>query len=100
MVNINKYKHLYSLAHGGFFTAISPIVAEFFGISAHGALFGIVAFGGTAGGAMGPFLAGYIFDITGSYSPVFWLCTLISALGVVLILFLRPIKRIQGIQGK
>jgi len=33
---------IYGLAHGGCFTAISPLVAEWFGIQSHGALFGIV----------------------------------------------------------
>ena len=83
---------VYGIAHGGFFTAISPIVAEFFGISAHVVLFGIVAFSGTVGGAIGPVLAGYIFDVTAGYSLAFWLCTLMSALGLVLLLRLKHIK--------
>jgi MFS family permease len=83
----------YGITHGGVFTAISPIVAEFFGISAHGVLFGIVAFSGSIGGAIGPFVAGYIFDITGGYSLAFWLCTLLSTLGLVLIVLLKPIKK-------
>lgn len=82
----------YGITHGGFFTAISPIVAEFFGISAHGVLFGIVAFSGTIGGAIGPFVAGYIFDITAGYSLAFWLGTLVSTLGLMLIVLLKPIK--------
>ena len=32
---------LFGLSYGGFLTAISPLVAEFLGIRAHGALFGI-----------------------------------------------------------
>ena len=83
---------VYGVAHGAFFTAISPIVAEFFGIRSHGALFGIVAFSGTVGGAMGPFLTGYIFDVTAGYSLAFWLCVLMSALGLAMIVSLRPIK--------
>jgi len=83
---------IYGLAHGGYFTTISPIVAEFFGISAHGVLLGIVVFSGTVGGAIGPILAGYIFDVTAGYSPAFWLGTLMSALGLVLILLLKPIE--------
>jgi MFS family permease len=31
---------IYGLVHGGFFTVISPIVAELFGIASHGVLFG------------------------------------------------------------
>lgn len=83
---------IYGTAHGGYFTIISPIVAEFFGIRAHGVLFGIVAFSGTVGGAIGPILAGYIFDITARYSPAFWLYSLMSSLGLVLLLLLKPIE--------
>ena len=82
---------IYGLAHGGFFTAISPIVAEFFGIKSHGALFGIVVCFGTIGGAAGPILAGYIFDVTGSYTPSLWLITFMSVIGLGLILTLKPL---------
>lgn len=82
----------YGLAHGGFFTSISPIVAEYFGLNAHGILFGIVVFSGCFGGSVGPVLAGYIFDTTGSYSPAFWLSTVVALVGLILILLLKPFK--------
>ncbi len=84
---------VYGLAHGGFFTAISPIVAELFGIGSHGALFGVVVCFGTTGGAVGPILAGHIFDITSSYSASFWLISVMSAFGLGLIVSLRPIRK-------
>jgi MFS family permease len=84
---------IYGIAHGGYFTAMSPIVAEFFGIRAHGVIFGIVAFSGTIGGAIGPILAGHIFDVTGGYGPAFRLCILISTIGLVLLLLLKPINK-------
>jgi len=83
---------VYGITHGGFFTAISPIIAELFGINAHGVLFGIVAFSGTVGGAIGPIVAGHIFDVTAGYSLAFWLCTLVNILGLVLMVLLKPIK--------
>ncbi|UCE55951.1 MAG: MFS transporter [Desulfobacterales bacterium] len=82
---------IYGIAHGGFFTVMSPIVAEFFGIKSHGALFGIVMFCGTFGGAVGPVLAGYIFDTTAEYAGAIWICTLMSALGFALISLLKPL---------
>jgi MFS family permease len=82
----------YGIAHGGFFTAISPIVAEYFGIGAHGVLFGVIVFSGCFGGSIGPILAGHIFDVTGSYSPAFWISTIIALLGLGLILLLKPIQ--------
>jgi MFS family permease len=82
---------IYGVAHGGFFTTFSPVIAEFFGIKSHGALFGIAMFNGTFGGAIGPFLAGYIFDVTAGYGVAIWICTLVAALGFVLISLLKPI---------
>ena len=83
----------YGIAHGGFFTAISPIVAEYFGIGSHGVLFGSIVFSGCFGGSVGPILAGHIFDVTGSYSLAFWLSTFIALLGLGFILFLKPIRK-------
>lgn len=90
---------IYGLAHGSFFTAVSPIVAEIFGINAHGTLFGIVIFSGTVGGALGPILAGRIFDLTGNYSQVFILITIISLIVLGLIIMLKPIKMINQATG-
>jgi MFS family permease len=82
---------VYGIAHGGYFTAVSPVVAEYFGLYAHGVLFGIVVFCGTVGGSVGPFLTGYIFDITAGYGSAFWLLTLASVLGLLMLMSLKPV---------
>jgi len=81
---------VYGVAHGGFFTSFSPIIAESFGIKSHGALFGITMFSGTFGGALGPVMAGYVFDVTGAYAGAIWICTVIAILGFVLVALLKP----------
>ena len=81
---------IYGVAHGGFFTAFSPLIAEFFGIKFHGALFGITMFSGNFGGALGPVMAGYVFDVTGAYAGAIWICTVIAILGFVLVALLKP----------
>jgi MFS family permease len=83
---------VYGFTHGGFFTVISPIVAEYFGLRSHGLLFGIAVFAGTVGGFFGPIFAGYIFDMTASYRIAFWGCICTSAIGLGLILSLKPPK--------
>jgi MFS family permease len=83
------FASIYGLGHGGYLTLISPLVAEHFGIRSHGVLFGIVLFAGTVGGGVGPVLAGHIFDVTGSYSPAFWICTAVITFGFGLLLSLR-----------
>lgn len=84
---------IYGFAHGGLFTVISPTIAEFFGTGYHGQLFGAVLFCGTLGGSLGPFLAGHIFDVTGSYRVAFILQTILSVVSLCLIVFLRSPKR-------
>ena len=83
---------IYGFAHGGFFTVVSPMVAEWFGTDSHGILFGIILFCGTLGGAVGPLIAGQIFDVTGSYQMVFLVLSALSITGFVLMMFLRPIR--------
>jgi MFS family permease len=82
---------IYGFAHGGFFTVMSPTVAELFGTGSHGLLFGLVLFSGTLGGALGPLLTGSLFDATGSYRTAFVMLTTLVAAGFVLISFLRPL---------
>jgi MFS family permease len=76
---------IYGFAHGGFFTVMSPTIAELFGTRSHGLLFGTVLFCGTIGGAIGPLLTGYIFDTAGSYQIAFVILTVLSILGCLLI---------------
>ena len=83
---------IYGFAHGGFFTVMSPTVAELFDTGSHGVLFGIILFCGTIGGAIGPLLGGYIFDLTGSYQTLFFVLTGVTVIGFVLIIMLRPLQ--------
>jgi cyanate permease len=53
----------------------------------------MVFFSDTVGGATGPFLAGYIFDVTSSYSVAFVLCAILSVINFIAILFIGPQKR-------
>jgi MFS family permease len=73
-------------------TCESTFVAELFGIKEHGSIFGLANMGFVVGAAIGPFILGYIFDITGSYQLAFFLCGAISTAGIILALFLRPIN--------
>jgi MFS family permease len=84
---------VYGFAHGGFFTIVAPTIAEFFGVRAHGAIFGAVLFFGTIGGALGPILAGRSFDVTESYGFAFATLAAMAALGLVLALSLPSPRR-------
>jgi len=83
------FAFVYGFAHGGFFALISPLIAELFGLSSHGAIFGVVYFCGSIGGAIGPLLAGRIFDVNGSYQLAFLICAALGAVALILSLLLR-----------
>jgi len=78
----------YGFSHGGLFTIVAPTVAEYFGIRSVGAIFGSIVFFGTIGGAIGPILAGRMFDVTGSYDAAFVTLASMAALGLFLVLSL------------
>ena len=84
-------QHFFEL-NGGFFTVLSPTVAELFGTGSHGVLFGIILFSGTIGGSVGPIMTGLFFDVTGSYRIAFLVLILIALLGLILITRLSPLK--------
>ena len=83
---------VYGFAHGGFFTVMSPTLAEYFGTGSHGVIFGIVLFSGTIGGAIGPLLAGSLFDAIGNYEVVFLILTGFGVLGLAMTSALPPIR--------
>jgi MFS family permease len=86
---------VFGFGHGGMATMESPIVAHIFGMRSHGVILGLVFFSDTLGGAMGPFIAGYLFDATGSYRFAFFLCAILGVVNLIAILLIRPLKTPQ-----
>ena len=82
---------VYGLGHGGALSIISPLVASLFGTSSHGAIYGVIIFGGTIGGALGPLIAGSIFDRTDSYSTVFLIIAATALVALIFMATLRPL---------
>jgi MFS family permease len=56
----------------------SGLVATFFGTRFMATLFGIVFFSHQVGSFLGVFLGGYLYERTGSYTVVWWLCVALS----------------------
>ncbi|MFC1963823.1 MFS transporter [Chloroflexota bacterium] len=81
---------LFGFAYGGMATSPSLVVAELFGLRAHGQIFGSISFGTTIGTSIGPLVAGYIYDVTGSYQLAFIICLVLLSVGTLSILGLKP----------
>ncbi|MFC1899103.1 MFS transporter [Chloroflexota bacterium] len=86
---------IYGIAHGGFFTLMSPLVADLFGMKAHGIIFGITFFCGSIGGSLGAFVSGHIFDIINNYQLAFLICSAASIIGLLTAIFLKPVTEIN-----
>jgi len=81
---------IFGIAYGDMIAQQSPLVASMFGLAAHGLIFGTLAVGLTAGNAAGPFVAGYIFDVSGSYHYAFIVGAIVSILGLIVTILLKP----------
>ena len=84
---------VFGFAFGGCETPMSPLIAALFRLRSHGLIFGITGAGFTIGAALGLFMFGYIFDVTGSYQVAFLVGGAVGILSLILAVSLRPIKR-------
>lgn len=83
---------VFGLAFGGSVSVMSPLAAQLFGLSSHGAIFGVVTFAGTVGAGIGPLVAGAIFDATNSYSLAFLVAGLLGLCAFISALLLKPLR--------
>jgi len=84
--------YLFGVLFGFFYSAIVPIfptlLAKFYGLKAMGAIYGIFGTSYSIAAIGAPILAGYVFDITGSYHYPFLFaifCCYLAAIGAFLI---------------
>jgi MFS family permease len=84
---------IFGFAYAGFSAAQSPLVVDCFGLKSHGTLLGLAQVGGSIGGALGSFVAGYIFDTTGSYNWAFILCALLGVASLVISIMLNSSRK-------
>jgi len=87
---------IYGIGSGGGAPVESTVVAELFGMKSHGSIFGLVSCSFTIGSAIGPLLAGYLFDVNGSYQMAFLVCAGLGIVGVMMAAILRPTKKLGG----
>jgi MFS family permease len=84
---------LFGFAYGGMESSESPITVWLFGIKNHGLIFGTLVLAFTIGAAIGPFVTGYIFDFSGSYQTAFIMMAVLSIMGLILTLTLKPLRK-------
>jgi MFS family permease len=81
-----------SFGAGGVAVMESTLVAELFGMKSHGVILGTIVFVYAAGSALGPLIAGFIFDSTGNYKLAFLLCTILTVIAIIMIILINRMK--------
>ena len=84
---------IFGFGFGGTSPVRTSMIPEFFGMRSVGVIIGLVSLAWAVGGMSGPFLAGCIFDLSGSYERAFLAGGLIMVVGVVATYFLRAPKQ-------
>lgn len=80
---------VFGFAYGSIIPLGSTMIAELFGLSSHGVILGVVSFGAAIGGAIGPVMAGLIYDITDSYQLAFLIYAGVAIVAIILVSLLR-----------
>jgi MFS family permease len=82
---------IYSLSYGGLASLQEPIRADYFGTKAFATIQGMSRSVQTAGTFIGPVLAGFLYDVTKSYTIAFGIFA-VASLGAagLMILARRP----------
>ena len=95
---------VYTLSGFGFgmrIAQLSTIPADVFDGPHLGAILGVVQSGGGLGGAIGPFLGGWLFDVTGSYRLAFLAaCVAVAGSAVAAWFAARPAPRPAAAVGE
>ena len=80
-------------------SVMGPIPAEIFEGKHYGSIFGTVMLAAIVGGAAGPLAAGLIHDVSGSYTPAFWISAALSAISAGAIWLAAP-RKVRAVAGR
>ena len=86
----------FGLGSGGMTPLRAPIIREYFGIGRFGTILGFMSIFSTIGLALGPLAAGWVFDSSGTYVPIWLTLGLVAVFGVFLMLVLPQVSERSG----
>lgn len=84
---------IYSLAYGGLASLQEPIRADYFGTKAFATIQGASRSVITAGTFMGPIIAGFLYDLTKSYTVAFSIFAFVSLASMLCMFLAKPPAR-------
>lgn len=95
---IYLFSFTFAIGYGAVAPLMPAISADLFAGRNFGAIYGALGVANGVGSAFGAWLAGYIFDLTGSYIIAFFLAMVLSVVCMASVWFVAPrkVRRVQG----
>jgi MFS family permease len=87
---------VYGVGYGGIDPPIVSLIGDHFGLRRVGVIMGSLIVGWGLGAAAGPYIAGLIFDASGSYSAAFAAAAAVMVVAAALIWALKPPEKAKG----
>jgi len=84
------YAVLFGISYGALITALPTFIGGYYGRTYYAQILGLILPVGMIAEAMGPVLAGAIYDATTTYTPAFVIITATSLVGLVSAILARP----------
>jgi MFS family permease len=93
LMGLYLFAFIFGVAWGNQAVLRFSLASEVFGLGSLGTIVGVLNFFESAAATVGSYLAGWIFDTSGSYGPVFWIGIGVSVAGAVLAWVVKPLHR-------
>ena len=84
---------IFGISYGGWAGIVGAFPADYFGFKAIGEILGLIVVLCGIGVAIGPYLAGFIHDVTQSYNYVIVMCIIANGAAIISALFLQSVKK-------
>jgi len=93
------YVLVFGLGVGSWLPVMSMLVSTNFGLISYGAIFGMISFAQNFGVAIGPLVAGYVYDTTHAYTAAFFLFVSLHIIAMIAVLAVRKPETIRFSEG-
>ena len=93
---IYVYAALFGISAGALIVALPTFVGGYYGRTHYAQILGMIFPLGTIAEAVGPVLAGAVYDATATYTPAFAIVAAFSSVGLICAVLVRPPKLIQN----
>ena len=90
------YAILLGTSFGACFSAMMVLPANYYGVKGYPTVISFMMVVGTTAGFLGSTIAGMVFDRFHSYTPVFYCVAALSLLAAVVLLLMKPARKLAG----